>query len=203
MVARATRRAADDSARRSRRWILSLAIGGLGVVAALWGLDMASRLAKDSPRFQLRTLEIRGLHMLREEDILAASGLSIGDNIFAIDPAVVRVNLERLPWVRTAAVWRLAPDRLAVHIRERRRAAWVRLGKMYSVDAEGVVLPGTRERMESCQELDLPVIGGVDCGSDSLRPGMSIQDSVVISLLRWWNRLRTADEEFSGNVSES
>jgi cell division protein FtsQ len=191
---------------RARRWNFRriTRVGSCVLIAAglAWCMHAAPRLFTDSSAFALQALEVNGLRVLKGSEILAASGLQVGDNVFAADLDSMRGHIESLPWVRSATVCRRPPHRLSVHISERRRLAWVDLGVIYGVDAEGIVLPGRRDGGESLQDLDLPVISGLDCHTDSLMPGMVVPDSTLRALLEWWQHASRADTEFGLNVSE-
>ena len=154
----------------------------------------------ESSSFRLAALEVQGLHLLKGGDILAASGLQVGDNIFEVDLEKVGRRLESLPWVKQALVVRKPPDRLTVSIVERRRLAWIELEKIYGIDSEGVLLPGRREE-ESYRDLDLPVFRGIR-GQDSLDLGETVADSVVAQILEWWQKASAIDADFCLNVSE-
>ncbi|MEW6755052.1 MAG: FtsQ-type POTRA domain-containing protein [Candidatus Latescibacterota bacterium] len=183
----------------------------LGVVAGVgWGGRHVGARIVVSEDFGLRALEVEGLRVLTGDEVLAASGLALGDNIFAVEPHKVARRLESVPWVKKAFVRRRPPDRLVVELVERRRLAWIDVGEVLGVDAHGVLLPGAgRMASESWRDLDLPVISGLRVGPDSLQagaaplcPGMSVPDSAVVPLLQWWQEACAADPEFSQNVSE-
>ena len=88
--------------------------------------------------FGLRALEVGGLRLLDGDDVLAASGLEVGTNIFAVDLEEVEQRLENVCWIERAMVMRKPPDRLAVEIVERQRLAWVELGATYGIARDGV-----------------------------------------------------------------
>ena len=171
----------------------------IGLVLA--GLEI-SQLFAASSSFKLNAMEVQGLRLLNGQDVLAASGLQVGDNIFDVDLETVGSRLEELTWVKQALVVRKPPDRLIVSIVERRRLAWVEFGQIYGIDSDGVLLPGRGEAMESYRDLDLPVVRGVKCGLDSLKVGRVIADSVMFQMLAWWQQANAFDAEFCMNVSE-
>lgn len=184
--------------RRLFKSVLFLAAAG----AVGWCVDRAPAVLATSERFQVHALEVDGLHVMSGSDILAASGLEAGDNLFATNLRQVQRGIEQLPWVRAASVQRKPPDRLIVRIAERRRIAWLDLNQLYGVDASGVLLSSKRKGSESVHDLDLPVISGLDLGPESLAPGMIVPDSTVVEMLDWWQQVRAADNEFSLNISE-
>ena len=195
---------AVERKKRRTRFALRPAVLLVPMVAigAIWTGSQAPRLFTGSDIFQLKALEVSGLRVLTGMDILDASGLQRQDNVFAVDLQRVQGYIEKLPWVRTALVWRRPPDRLAIDIVERRRVAWIDLGEVFGLDAEGVLLPGSGMRRESFRELDLPVITGLEVEMDPLHPGLSVADSTLERLLDWWQQASAAEAEFCLNISE-
>lgn len=174
-----------------------LAVAGLMLVGG--GI---SRVFAKSPGFTLTTLEVKGLRRLSGCDIRAASGLKVGHSIFEVDLRQVEDRIESLPWVKEAFVVRKPPDRLLVSIVERRRLAWIELGEIYGIDAEGVLLPAAGKSAESFKDLDLPVISGLSVSPDSLRIGSVVADSALVPILNWWRQASAYDAELCMNISE-
>ena len=151
--------------------------------------------------FGLRALEVGGLRLLDGDDVLAASGLEVGTNIFAVDLEEVEQRLENVCWIERAMVMRKPPDRLAVEIVERQRLAWVELGATYGIARDGVLLPKDHAPGESFADLNLPVISGLAAVSDTLQFGATVSDSTLVGLLGWLEEATAADAEFCLNVS--
>ena len=151
--------------------------------------------------FGLRALEVGGLRLLDGDDVLAASGLEVGTNIFAVDLEQVEQRLENVCWIERAMVMRKPPDRLAVEIVERQRLAWVELGATYGIARDGVLLPKDQAPGESFADLNLPVISGLAAVGDMLQFGATVSDSTLVGLLGWWDEATAADAEFCLNVS--
>lgn len=195
-------------ARTEQRWSgsgrlaarLLLAAGAAVVLAWCW--LATGRAIRGSEGFRLTALEVDGLRVVTGVEVLAATGLAQTDNVFAVDLRAMRQRLEQLPWVRRAVVARRPPDRLAIALVERRRVAWVNLGRIYGIDEEGVLLPGERTPGEEPGELNLPVISGLPPGEGALLPGTVVADSGLAQVLGWWRQASRADAEFCLNVSE-
>jgi cell division protein FtsQ len=86
-------------------------------------------------------------------------GGDIGKNIFFVPLEERRTRLEQIPWVESATVMRLLPNRLAVSIAERTPVAFVLIGSKTSlIDAYGVLMgpPANRQTTYS-----FPVIRGI------------------------------------------
>lgn len=92
--------------------------------------------------FVLADLQVEGREMTSREAILRVLNARRGAAILALSPDQARAELERLPWVRSAAVERRLPDTLRIQIVERKPLAlWQRGGKLVLIDTEGVVIP--------------------------------------------------------------
>ena len=182
---------------RHLAYLLLVSVSAILLVATV----RASRLFADSSSFRLTALEVDGLRLLRGSEILEASGLEVGVDVFAVDLHEVSARVEALPWVKRALVLRKPPNRLVVSIVERRRVAWLEAGGYFGVDAEGVLLPARQER-ESHDDLNLPVIRGIDTSADSLVVGGAVAARQLPRLLDWWRQANEADAEFCLNVSE-
>ncbi len=91
--------------------------------------------------------------------VLAALDLKRGSPILAFDPAEAKAELERLPWVKEAAVERRLPDTVRVRLTERRPLAlWQRHGKLALIDRDGVEIKGADPARFSA----LPMVVGDD-----------------------------------------
>jgi len=129
--------------------ILAGFLVGLVVLAvALTGLQMALR----SPLWPVRDVTVQGEleHTLRSE-IEAALYNRVSGNFFSVDVEGVRAALERLPWVRRAAVRRVWPDRLEATLEE--HVALARWGENALVNTHG-------ERFAGASKQALPRFSG-------------------------------------------
>jgi cell division protein FtsQ len=129
--------------------ILAGFLVGLVVLAVtLTGLQMALR----SPLWPVRDVTVQGEleHTLRSE-IEAALYNRVSGNFFSVDVEGVRAALERLPWVRRAAVRRVWPDRLEATLEE--HVALARWGENALVNTHG-------ERFAGASKQALPRFSG-------------------------------------------
>jgi cell division protein FtsQ len=94
--------------------------------------------------------------------MLPVFGEDIGRNIFYIDLAERRRQLEEIPWVERATVMRLLPDRIRVDVVERQPVAFTRHGQQIGlVDASGVLLAMPASTMVQ-HHYSFPVLTGID-----------------------------------------
>ena len=139
---------------------------GLAITAAVFIFGSATVAAYSygmhSWRFRLdssENIEISGVHNASRTQVMDVIGGDIGRNIFFVPLEERKKQLEQIPWVESATVMRLLPNRLAVHIEERTPLAFARIGSKISlIDAHGVVLgmPANRQTKYS-----FPVIEGI------------------------------------------
>jgi len=170
--------------------------------ALLWAGLKLPRLFAAAPEFRLQALEVKGLRLLRGQEILAASGLEEGQNLFLVDLAGVAARVEALPWVRKVYLERRPPDRLRLQVEERRRLAWIKLDQLYGIDESGVLLPAEKMPGETRAELDLPLLTGFEGLGDRRTPGDRLVSPALRQALEWWRQARRADPEFCLNISE-
>src|SRR5215469_722432 len=113
-------------------------------------------------RFRLdssENIEITGVQNASRAQVMDVVGADIGRNIFFVPLDERKKQLEQIPWVESASVMRLLPNRLAITIRERSPVAFARIGsKVHLIDPNGVVLgmPASRQAKYS-----FPVIEGI------------------------------------------
>jgi cell division protein FtsQ len=144
--------------RRIVRWLprrptrVAGAVLGLGAtiflgLAAADQLDHGSRLSgallatTAAAGLKVQTLDVEGRQMTTPGEILAAVNARPGAPILGVSPAAAKLQLEALPWVRSAAVERQLPGRIYIKLVERKPLAlWQRHGKMVLIDQDGVVV---------------------------------------------------------------
>jgi cell division septal protein FtsQ len=153
--------------RRARR-LLSWAMFSLLALlpAGFAGYELA-RFALGSPAFQIISgadVTISGNRYVSPEQILDAAGVPVnagsrtGINIFRISLWAEAKRVETIPWVKSAAVVRAFPHRLAIYVTERVPVAFADIGdRIKLVDADGVLLDNPGKTT-----FDFPVLRGLD-----------------------------------------
>jgi cell division protein FtsQ len=113
-------------------------------------------------RFRIESsdnVEVTGVENAPRAQVMDVAAADIGRNIFAVPLEERRKQLEAIPWVESASVMRLLPNRIAVHIQERTPVAFVQIGSKISlIDAGGIVMgmAATRQARYS-----FPVVRGI------------------------------------------
>jgi cell division protein FtsQ len=109
-----------------------------GVAAVLYNYGTGSwRFRIDSSD----NLEIEGVQNVTRAQVMEVFGGDIGRNIFYVPLAERKKQLEEIPWVESATVMRLLPNRIKVQVVERTPVAFVSIGSKVSlIDASGVIM---------------------------------------------------------------
>lgn len=135
----------------------------LGVLAIVGGAaSMVYAYGAHSWRFRIESsddLQITGGENVSRRQIMDVMGGDIGRNIFFVPLEQRKHQLEELPWVESANVMRLLPNKLQVTIQERTPVAFVQIGgKIELIDANGVVMDMPPN---SSKHYSFPVIVGM------------------------------------------
>lgn len=108
-------------------------------------------------------VELSGYRFTADGDIFDALDLTHVTSMLALDGDAACRRIERLPWVQTASITRVYPNKLAVTITERKAAAvWERGSTAYLLDATGRVLSATRDAPK-----DLPRFSGEGAATEA------------------------------------
>ena len=115
---------------------IAAAIGGVSAVVYNYGTG--------SWRFRLESsdqIEIQGIEKVSKRQVMEVVGSDIGRNVFFIPLEERKKQLEAIPWVESANVSRLLPNRLQISIQERTPVAFVQVGaRIALIDSHGVVM---------------------------------------------------------------
>lgn len=175
-------------------WFSTLLKIGLGVGllgATVLGISLGIyRYAKTTPRFSVQSITIEGTKRLARDDILAASGIEPGVNLFSLDVEAAQGKLKSSPWIKRARIVRRLPNGIFIEIVEREAlATLVVAGRSFLIDRDGEPFKETG----SGDPHDLPIVTGV-----SIRPLVDQRELErerlrdVLSLLQSYERLSIA-----------
>jgi cell division protein FtsQ len=170
---------------RARLWF---GVGFMFVAAAAAGLygyrervtdalSAAQSFVIDSPYFSVREIKVRGGDRVGGAEIAAIAGLKNGMNIWKIDPAEIEKKIARQPWVRHVVVRREFPRRVVIDVEERVAKAIVAIGKLYYVDADGVIF----KELAEGENVEFPLVTGLgpeELSAGDLKIRRRLQDAV-------------------------
>lgn len=170
-----------------------------------WGRGHLARAAAttrdfvfESPYFSVREIQVRGGEKVGGTEIVAMAGLKQGMNIWKINPAAIEGKVAQHRWVRRVVVRREFPRRVVIEVEEREPEAIVALGKLYYVDAEGVVF----KEVGDGENVRFPLLTGLRpedlTGPDRATRGR-IQDAIRLSQLMSQGSLTLSEIHFDAH----
>ena len=105
--------------------------------------------------FGAQRVEVAGAHLLAPHEVLRASGVRVGTNVWD-DPAPFVAALKRHPAIADARVVRVLPRTLRIEVTEKTPAALVQAGTLRPATGDGEILPVDPAR----EPVDLPLLDG-------------------------------------------
>ena len=177
---------------------------GLAAAMVLGGLVAGGYFLKTSidrdARFRIAgagNIEAVGLNEVTRAEMLPVFGEDIGRNIFFVNLAERRRELEEIPWVERATVMRLLPDQIRVTVVERHPVAFARQGQQFGlVDANGILLAMTPSAMAR-NHYSFPTLSGIDP-----RDPQTSRKARMELYLRLLAELDASGQKLSGQISE-
>ncbi len=183
MQAAQVRRAEAQQGRSAVHKALEAALRTLAAAGLSAALSFAAwqawRWASGSQDFALREIRFSGLSHAQKDELLARSGLHLGENIFRADLARAARAMQSHPWVAAARLTRRLPGTVLAAVVEHRPAALVQLGALYVLDDEGKLF----KRAAPEDGLDLPLITGL---ARSSWQGQNLRLFGALHLLDTW-----------------
>jgi cell division protein FtsQ len=149
--------------KKTASWIkTALIVAGIATLGAALGYAV-SHYGTHASRFHIDSsdnIEVTGVSNASRAQVMEVARQDvIARNIFSVSLDDRRQKLEQIPWVESATVMRLLPNRIVIAITERTPVAFVQIGsKIHLIDAGGVLmgLPANRQAKYS-----FPVIHGI------------------------------------------
>jgi cell division protein FtsQ len=139
-----------------RRILILTFAGVVGVTAAVYG----TQFLLYSPSMLLLKpdqIEVNGNRIVSREAVLQQFIHDRNRSVLRVPLDSRRSQLEQIPWVESASVQRILPNRLRVELTERTPVAFARNGnELALIDAHGVILDRPRS-----EELHFPIVNGV------------------------------------------
>ncbi len=142
------------AARSTLIWVLALGMfflvtvfaglfSGGHVSAALAGLQGTAESAMAGAGLTVQAVTLEGRNETAQREIARMLGIKRGDLMLYVDVDEARARVEALPWVKSAEVRRVWPDRIVVRIIERSPVAvWQKDGAKTVIDIEGKPING-------------------------------------------------------------
>lgn len=157
-----------------------------------WGLN---QLVYENRTFAIEHIEVETDGVISPDQLRRWAGVKTGVNLFALDLARVKRDLELVPLIGSVSVERLLPRTVRIRVTEREALAQVNVPRpraegglevtVFHIDTEGYVMvpldPRQRTTPLHQTEDSLPVLAGLRL--PDLQPGRSIASPQVHSAL--------------------
>ena len=162
------RRAADFIGRYGKTALVAAAVPAV-ITCGYFGY----RGLMTTPRLAITDIAVTGIKRLTREEVIAQSGIELGQNLLSYSASDSLEGLKQDPWIADARIARTGLDSVLIDITEREPAALVRFerpgdaDKLRIMDSEGVVFI----EYTSEDNLDLPVITGISDAKWTERDG--------------------------------
>jgi len=95
------------------------------VLITTWVLAMAGAgyALLNSPFFSVKSVQVLGCARVHPDEVVAASGISEGSNIFSVALGEAAERVAAIPWVQSATCMRRFPSTIEISVVERKPAA--------------------------------------------------------------------------------
>jgi cell division protein FtsQ len=169
---------------------VGVAIGVLGIALQRYGTG--------SWRFRLDSsdnIAISGTNNVSRAQVRNVMASDIDRNVFFVPLEERKKQLEQIPWVQSASVMRLLPNRLKIDITERTPVAFVEIGSHIAlIDANGVIMelpPGQTTKYS------FPVVVGISDGDP-----LSTRAARMKIYSQFVNELDSSGGHYSADISD-
>lgn len=162
-----------------------LSLGTLFTIYLLWRVGdwSMTRFIYENPAFAVHEIDLQTDGVIAPEQLRRWSGVKRDQNLFALDLARVKRDLELVPAIENVAVERVLPHTLKIRVTEREPMAQI---QNYLLDAAGVAMLPLEvfQRSVPLQPGEQwPAITGVSV--NELRAGRSIESPQVRAALKF------------------
>jgi cell division protein FtsQ len=159
---------------------------GVAIAAGVWRHSLP-----------VRGVRIEGTAIVHEADIFHIAAVPMDKPLYEVDLKSIRSRLRQNPYVKDVAVQRDPPDRILIQIEERVPVALVAAGRMYYIDADGMLMSVIRSE----SAFDLPII----TGAAALQPcdaGKRLTHPALVEALHLIQVARQLDDGLYRSISE-
>ena len=129
----------------------------LAVFAVFFVMVGGAAAVFKAPVFNIKEIVCVGGEKLSEQEIIKASGVKKGSNVFLANIGEIKQRISKIPYVSEYNARRIFPNKIKIWIREAKPAFVVKTGKKYAVcDTGGKVLELADKNKEDICELIIP-----------------------------------------------
>ena len=150
-------RGRSRSRRKSSGRKIRIVLAVMAVIVAAGGLYWGFRYIAGDPLLVLSSVRLEGGKYVSAVEIEDKFSQDKGRSVFQVPLERRRLEIQQIPWVRSATVRRVLPNEIRVTVRERSPVAFLaRAEGLGLIDEEGVVLDAPRDA-----NFRFPVVRGI------------------------------------------
>jgi len=183
--------------RSRRRWYGELALVVLFPLAVSVGGPLLAQYTEHHPYFTVQEVSVDENGGFLQDDLLQWSGVSVGMNMWEVDPERIEQRLLSHSWLQSAQVRRDFPYRVRISVRARRPVAVMVYDGLRYLDEYGNCFT----RPERSPALDLPYVSGF-VGLSLDAPSTRVALEGVLRLLSLSHLWREPLSEISWNAQQ-
>ncbi len=161
------------------------------------GFDFADAAA-NAAGFQVKEVKLSGYNHVTPSEILKAAGIKSSTSILFVNADDMRTRLEEMPWIQSATVRKLFPERIEIRIQERQAfALWQSNGEIRVISRDGTPIA---PYSDDPRYIHLPIVVGEGAEKrvgeivDALARLPGVRDQVRAAILvaerRWTLKMR-------------
>lgn len=133
-----------------------------------------------TPFFNLTEISVTGCEHLTSSEIIDASQIPYGENIFKINKKEVYKRISAIPRVNTVKLRRIPLTKIRINITETYPAFVFKANGAFAVtDHTGKVM----EIKDSADNVNLPLISGIEAENAKISEKISVQDSIKFDII--------------------
>ena len=185
-MARTANREKNATRRLAARFVLWGLVVCCALAVILWSAERFEKFLISDARFVLAppvdygqespNLVIEGVTFASRAQVLRVFANDLGRSVFLLPLPERRRSLLRVNWIRDASIVRLWPNRVIVHITERRPAAFMGIEsecvtRWSLIDADGVIL----DQPQRPHQFGVPLIRGIRIDEKPAMRGMRVR----------------------------
>ena len=109
------------------------------------------------PFFRVREVEIEGCRKISKDTLLSLVTIEGMPNLFTVRLREVAKRLESHPWIAHVKTRKVFPNKILIHVEERKPIAILQLEELYYIDDKGVIFSRVGDR----DEYNFPFLTGL------------------------------------------
>lgn len=127
-----------------------------------------------APFMKITKINCAGNEKLTSEDIISASKICIGNNIFRVNKNKAINNIKTIPYIKEVSIKRRLPSTMNITVTENRVYSYINLDNMYIyIDDTGKIL----EESEIPPETSCPILSGVKVKTHKVNKVIELKNS--------------------------